>query len=83
MGQGCGQIFAAYLMFNGFERFWIEKIRVNTTFDLAGITMTQAELISVCTFLWQGLPFGPGRPSATDAQRQELGENVRQTPLMQ
>ena len=29
-----GQIFAAYLMFNGFERFWIEKIRVNTTFDL-------------------------------------------------
>ena len=46
-----GQIFAAYLMFNGFERFWIEKIRVNTTFDLAGITMTQAELISVCTFL--------------------------------
>ena len=46
-----GQIFAAYLMFNGFERFWIEKIRVNTTFDLVGITMTQAELISVCTFL--------------------------------
>ena len=27
------QIFA-YLMFNGFERFWVEKIRVNTTFDL-------------------------------------------------
>ena len=46
-----GQIFAAYLMFNGFERFWIEKIRVNTTFNVAGITMTQAELISVCTFL--------------------------------
>ena len=46
-----GQIFAAYLMFNGFERFWIEKIRVNNTFDLVGITMTQAELISVCTFL--------------------------------
>ena len=38
-------------MFNGFERFWVEKIRVNATFDLVGITMTQAELISVCTFL--------------------------------
>jgi phosphatidylglycerol:prolipoprotein diacylglycerol transferase len=38
-------------MFNGFERFWVEKIRVNTTFDFLGMTMTQAELISVCTFL--------------------------------
>ena len=46
-----GKAFAAYLMFNGFERFWVEKIRVNTTFDWLGITMTQAELISVCTFL--------------------------------
>jgi len=46
-----GKIFAAYLMFNGFERFWVEKIRVNTTFDFLGMTMTQAELISVCTFL--------------------------------
>ena len=46
-----GKAFAAYLMFNGFERFWVEKIRVNTTFDWLGVTMTQAELISVCTFL--------------------------------
>ena len=46
-----GKIFAAYLMFNGFERFWVEKIRVNATFDFLGMTMTQAELISVCTFL--------------------------------
>lgn len=46
-----GKIFAAYLMFNGFERFWVEKIRVNTTFEFLGMTMTQAELISVCTFL--------------------------------
>ena len=46
-----GKIFAAYLMFNGFERFWVEKIRVNTTFDFLGMTMTQAELISVCTFM--------------------------------
>ena len=46
-----GKIFAAYLMFNGFERFWVEKIRVNATFDFLGMTITQAELISVCTFL--------------------------------
>lgn len=46
-----GKAFAAYLMFNGFERFWVEKIRVNSTFDWLGVTMTQAELISVCTFL--------------------------------
>ena len=46
-----GKMFAAYLMFNGFERFWVEKIRVNATFDFLGMTMTQAELISVCTFL--------------------------------
>ena len=46
-----GKAFAAYLMFNGFERFWVEKIRVNTTFDWLGITMAQAELMSVCTFL--------------------------------
>ena len=49
--QTPGKMFAAYLVFNGFERFWIEKIRVNTTFDLLGMTMTQAELISVCTML--------------------------------
>jgi phosphatidylglycerol:prolipoprotein diacylglycerol transferase len=42
-----GLLFATYLMLNGFERFWIEKIRVNTSFELIGITMTQAELISV------------------------------------
>jgi prolipoprotein diacylglyceryltransferase len=38
-------------MMNGTERFFIEKIRVNTTFDLLGITMTQAELISTALFL--------------------------------
>ena len=39
-----GMIFSIYLMMNGFERFWIEKIRVNAEFDFLGITMTQAEL---------------------------------------
>ena len=42
-----GVLFGIYLVFNGFERFWIEKIRVNTTFEMIGLEMTQAELISV------------------------------------
>jgi prolipoprotein diacylglyceryltransferase len=46
-----GLLFATYLMLNGLERFFIEKIRVNTTFDFLGVTMTQAELIAVLIFL--------------------------------
>ena len=46
-----GLLFATYLMLNGIERFFIEKIRVNTTFDFLGITMTQAELIAVLIFI--------------------------------
>ena len=41
-----GQLSGIYLFFNGLERFWIEKIRVNSTYDLAGFEITQAELIS-------------------------------------
>jgi prolipoprotein diacylglyceryltransferase len=40
-----------YLMLNGFERFWIERIRVNATYDLLGHAVTQAQLISVLMFL--------------------------------
>ena len=42
---------ALYLMFNGIERFLIEKIRVNATFDFIGMEITQAEIISVLFFL--------------------------------
>ncbi len=41
-----GRLAALYLIFNGAERFMIEKIRVNTTYDLFGFHPTQAELIS-------------------------------------
>jgi prolipoprotein diacylglyceryltransferase len=44
-------LFGIYLMLNGFERFWIEKIRVNATYDLFGVVMTQAELIAVVMFV--------------------------------
>jgi phosphatidylglycerol---prolipoprotein diacylglyceryl transferase len=44
-------LFSIYLMLNGFERFWIEKIRVNATYDLWGWSVTQAELIALLMFL--------------------------------
>lgn len=44
-------MFALYLIFNGVERFLVEKIRVNTTIDLFGFKPTQAEVISTLLFL--------------------------------
>ncbi len=46
-----GVLFAAYLMLNGIERFTIEKIRVNNVFDVLGMKLTQAEIISTLIFL--------------------------------
>lgn len=41
-----GMMFSIYLFLNGMERFFIEKIRVNTLYHVAGFSFTQAELIS-------------------------------------
>ncbi|SMC87146.1 prolipoprotein diacylglyceryl transferase [Pedobacter nyackensis] len=46
-----GMMFGIYLMMNGVERFFIELIRVNTKYNVAGIQFTQAELISCLMFL--------------------------------
>jgi prolipoprotein diacylglyceryltransferase len=46
-----GLLSAIYLMFNGAERFLIEKIRVNNVFDFLGMKVTQAEVISTVLFL--------------------------------
>ncbi|MFK7847493.1 MAG: prolipoprotein diacylglyceryl transferase [Rhodothermales bacterium] len=46
-----GWLFFVYLMFSGIERFLIEKIRVNNIFDLFGLEVTQAEIISTGMFL--------------------------------
>jgi prolipoprotein diacylglyceryltransferase len=46
-----GRIFALYLIFNGLERFFVEKIRVNSRLDLFGFHPTQAEVISTSLFL--------------------------------
>ncbi|MFA6259874.1 MAG: prolipoprotein diacylglyceryl transferase family protein [Bacteroidia bacterium] len=41
-----GMLFCIYLVLNGLERFFIEKIRINTTYTLFEKHITQAELIS-------------------------------------
>lgn len=41
-----GILFGIYLIFNGLERFLIEKIRVNVKMNFLGMHITQAELIS-------------------------------------
>jgi phosphatidylglycerol:prolipoprotein diacylglycerol transferase len=46
-----GTLFAIYLMMNGIERFFIEKIRVNNRMNFLGFHPTQAEVISTLLFL--------------------------------
>lgn len=46
-----GVLFFVYLFLIGFERFIIEKIRVNVEHNVLGITLTQAEIISLCLML--------------------------------
>ncbi len=46
-----GVLFSIYLFFAGFERFWIEKIRVNAVYEIMGMKITQAEIISVVLML--------------------------------
>jgi phosphatidylglycerol:prolipoprotein diacylglycerol transferase len=45
-----GALFSIYLIFNGLERFVIEKIRVNNQMSLLGFQPTQAEIISILLF---------------------------------
>lgn len=46
-----GMLFGIYMILAGFERFWIEKIRVNTLIDFLGMQVTQAEIISTLMML--------------------------------
>ena len=46
-----GMLFGIFLIFNGLERFLIEKIRVNTKLDFLGMQLTQAEIISFSLIL--------------------------------
>jgi prolipoprotein diacylglyceryltransferase len=42
-----GGLFSLYLVLNGMERFFVEKIRVNTKYQDLPFQPTQAELISL------------------------------------
>ncbi len=46
-----GVLFCVYLIVNGIERFFIEKIRVNATYEIFGSAITQAEIISTILVL--------------------------------
>jgi len=46
-----GYLFSVYLILNGVERFFIEKIRINTVHNFAGNNLTQAEFIAVILIL--------------------------------
>lgn len=46
-----GMLFGIYLIFNGVERFLIERIRVNVKMHFLGMEMTQAQLISFALIL--------------------------------
>ncbi|NND77774.1 MAG: diacylglyceryl transferase, partial [Flavobacteriales bacterium] len=46
-----GVLFFIYMILNGIERFWIEKIRVNAVYKIGGMEITQAEIISVLFFV--------------------------------
>ena len=42
-----GTIFFLYMIYNGVERFFIEKIRVNEKYELLGLHWTQAQYLSI------------------------------------
>jgi len=46
-----GMMFSVYLILNGIERFFVEKIRVNEVYTIFGSEITQAEIISSLMFL--------------------------------
>ena len=50
-----GTLFAVYLVLNGIERFFIEKIRVNARYSIFGFHPTQAEIISFLLIVGGGV----------------------------
>jgi prolipoprotein diacylglyceryltransferase len=46
-----GIMFSVYLIFNGIERFLIEKIRINPDYNIFGMKASQAEIIAVVLML--------------------------------
>lgn len=46
-----GMLFCVYLICNGVERFFIEKIRVNDQYNFLGFELSQAQLIAIALML--------------------------------
>lgn len=46
-----GVLFGLFMILNGIERFFIEKIRINHKYNIFGLHLTQAEIISACLIL--------------------------------
>ncbi len=42
-----GLMFGIYLILNGVERFFVERIRVNDQYDTGGVSLSQAQIIAV------------------------------------
>ena len=52
--QAPGALFALFVVFYGIERWVIEKIRINDEYNVLGIQLTQAEIISIAFVLIGG-----------------------------
>ncbi|MBN2682608.1 MAG: prolipoprotein diacylglyceryl transferase [Bacteroidales bacterium] len=46
-----GMLFSIFMVLQGFERFLIEKIRVNIEYNLFGMSITQAEIVSFLSII--------------------------------
>jgi len=44
-------MFGLYLFLNGFERYFIEKLRVNQLYEFIGLRLSQSAIIAVCLML--------------------------------
>lgn len=64
------QMFALFLMATGIERFFVELIRVNTTYDLGFIKPTQAEIISTLLVLTGLILFSRSSKSKLPEEKQ-------------
>ena len=75
-----GTLFAVYLMVNGIERFFVEKIRVNTKYENLPLQPTQAELISAALVIGGAILYfrlkKRGIPTAKPAIVQEPNPTV-------
>ncbi|HSZ32908.1 MAG TPA: prolipoprotein diacylglyceryl transferase family protein [Puia sp.] len=70
-----GTLFAFYLVLNGIERFFIEKIRVNTRYSIFGFHPTQAEIISTLLVVGGGLLYYYLKKQYRDPVKTVLADN--------